>query len=73
VLLRALMQVTLDPAAVRIGSENEPRPGRVQRGDLSAQPLELVASPLGLLGLQELSPPGRGLPETVRRRTRAVK
>jgi hypothetical protein len=36
VLLGAVVQVALDPAAVGIGSENEPRPGRAQLGDLGA-------------------------------------
>jgi hypothetical protein len=67
------VQVTLDPPAVGIGSENEAHPGRVQLGDLGAEPLQLVAPCLGLLGLQSYRPPARGLPETVRRRTRDVK
>jgi hypothetical protein len=46
------VQVPLYPAAVGIGSENEPRPRRAQLGDLGAQPLELVAERLDLLGLQ---------------------
>jgi len=62
VLLRALVEVTLDPAAVGIGSKNEPRTGRAQLGDLGAQPLELAAPRLDLIGLQSYRPPGRGLP-----------
>jgi hypothetical protein len=61
-LLRALVQVTLDPAAVGIGSQNEPRPGQAQLGDLDAQLFELVAPFFDLLGLQGYRPPGRGLP-----------
>jgi hypothetical protein len=73
VLLRALVEVTLDPPAVGIGSKNEPRPGRAQLGNLGAQPLKLVAPCFDLLSLQSYRPPRRGLPETVRRRTRDVK
>jgi hypothetical protein len=62
VLLRALVQITFDPAAVGIGSENEPRPGRAQLGDLGAQVFELVVPLFDLLGLQGYRPPGRGLP-----------
>jgi hypothetical protein len=58
---------------VGIGSKDEPRPGRAQLGDLGAQPLEFGAPRLDLLGLQGYRPPGRGLPKTVRRRTRDVK
>jgi hypothetical protein len=36
VLLHALVQVTLDPAAVGIGSQNEPLAGRAELGDLGA-------------------------------------
>lgn len=56
VLLRPLVQVKLDPAAVGIGSKNEPRPGRAQLGDLGAQPLELVVPRLDLIGLQNGPP-----------------
>jgi hypothetical protein len=61
VLLRAVVDVTLDAPAVRIGSENESRPGRAQLGDLGAQPLELVAARFDLLSLQSDRPPCRGL------------
>jgi len=61
VLLGAVVQVTLDPAAVGVGSKNEPRPRRAQRGDLGAEPLELVARRFDLLGFQSYRPPGRGL------------
>jgi MFS family permease len=54
VLLRALVQVTLDPAAVGIRSENEPLPRRALLNDLGLQPVERVAPRLVLLSLQRI-------------------
>jgi hypothetical protein len=73
VLVHTIVQITLDCAAVRVRGQNEPLPRCAQLLDLGAQPLELVSPRFDLLGLQGYRPPGRGLPETVRRRTRDVK
>jgi hypothetical protein len=42
-LLHALVEVTLDAASIRIGSENEPLPRRSQFLGLLAQPVERFA------------------------------
>jgi hypothetical protein len=52
VLLHALVQGTLDPTAVGIGSQNEPLPGRAQLCDLGTQPVERFPQRLGVPSLQ---------------------
>ena len=72
-LLHALVQVALDPAAVGIGGQDEPLPGRAQLRDLEAQPVERLPQRLDVPSLQGDRPPGRELPEVVRHRTGGVK
>ena len=52
VLLRAVVEVALDPAAVGIGGQDEPLPGRAQLLDLEAQPVERLPAALDVPNLQ---------------------
>jgi hypothetical protein len=73
VLLRTVVEVALDPAAVCIGSQDQPLPGRAQLLDLEAQSVEGLLRRLDVRKLQGDRPPARGLPEVVRHRTGVVK
>jgi hypothetical protein len=72
VLLHALVQVTLDSAAVGIGGQDEPLPGSAQLRDLEAQPVERFPQRLDVPSLQDDRPPSRLLPGVVRHRTGGV-
>jgi hypothetical protein len=51
-LLHALVQVTLDPAPLGIGSQDEPLPGCAKLRDLVAQPIDGFAQRLDVPSLQ---------------------
>ena len=75
VLLHAVVEVALDAAAVGIGGQDEPLPGRAQLLDLEAQPVERFLQRLDVPSLQGDRPPARGLrgscPSSHRRRQAA--
>ena len=52
-LLHAVVQLTLDPAAVGVGGQDEPLPRCMQVRNLEAEPVERFPQRLGVLSLQE--------------------
>ena len=72
VLLRTVVQLALDLAAVGISGQDEPLPGRTQLSDLKAQPVERFLQFL-LLPVRRATTSGRRRAEVVRHRTGGVK
>ena len=57
VLLRAIVEVALDRAAVCVGGQDEPLAGRAELFDLEAQPVERLLRRLDVRKLQGDRPP----------------
>jgi hypothetical protein len=52
VLLHAIVELALDLAAIVVGSQDKPLPGRAQLRDLEAQPVERFPQRLDVPSLQ---------------------
>jgi hypothetical protein len=61
VLLRAVVEVALDPAAFGIGGRDEPRARRPELADLEAQPVEQLPLRPDVSSFQADRPPDREL------------